>query len=329
MENKLLFEIIDEAFINGYGKEKFGANEKERQKEAEKLKNWFVNYYQSTDDINEVDINKIAADTDEFAFKIIDGIRSFPNDKYKLSLRIEQLVGTLKRDFNLDIEIPEIDNFKYKDRNERLMKILKYLHEGNKSRAEIAETFGISERTLSEDIKDLFNGYEYMGTTMQISEMERGSNTYKSLIHPIFHALHMKEIYAMTIGMKLMGKGTVFETDFNRISNQVYTQLSDVAKKIIDETALEVNLEFHEDPMHFMNTYTMWKEKYTPYTYFLKDPIKCKVEYNINDEVKEVEGVLKLKDNDEFPGKKIIINTDRNSFEMDIDNVIRIVRADE
>ncbi|MCD6435041.1 MAG: winged helix-turn-helix transcriptional regulator [Clostridiales bacterium] len=324
MQNKL-FEIIDEAFTKGKGKEKFGVNKKERQKEAEKLKKWFEHYYQSN---IEISIGEIVGNPDEFAIKIIEGIRSFPNDKYKLSLRIEQLVDYLKREFNLIIEIDEIENFKYKDRNERLMKILRYLHEGNKSRAEIAETFGISERTLSEDLKDLFNGYEFMGTTMKISEMKRGSNTYRSLIHPVFHAFHMKEIYAMTIGMKLMGKGTVFESDFNRISSQVYTQLSDVAKDMIDEAALEVDLKFYEDSMHFMNTAEIAKEMGKPYTYYLKEPIQCKVIYKVDGEVEEAVGIIKLSNNDKSLGKKIIMKTDQNTFEIDIENIIKIDRTD-
>jgi len=103
-----------------------------------------------------------------------------------------------------------LSNFKYKDRSERLLKMLKYLHSGAKKREQIAHDFGISERTLADDLKNLLDGFLFLENTMKISVLERKKNTYHSLIHPIFLALNTSEIYALTVGLKILCQDTVF-----------------------------------------------------------------------------------------------------------------------
>ncbi len=74
----------------------------------------------------------------------------------------------------------------YFEKYERMIEILKYLHEGPKTREEIATNFNISIENLNDDLKELQNGdYSFLGYKMQI-DLKRGENTYDSTIHPIF-----------------------------------------------------------------------------------------------------------------------------------------------
>ncbi len=152
----------------------------------------------------------------------------------------------------------------------RLLNILKYLHHGEKKRADIADDFGISERALANDLKELQEGFNFMGVEMKINKLERGTNTYRSMIHPIFIAMHSAEIYAMTVGLKLLSKGTVFETTLGRIADVIHKQLSGYAQEMVDGHQEEVNIHFKEDTTKFLNSGEfMLRER--PFTYFLKE----------------------------------------------------------
>ncbi|MGC7873385.1 hypothetical protein ACPUYX_17910 [Desulfosporosinus sp. SYSU MS00001] len=96
--------------------------------------------------------------------------------------RIEHLLKHLNSKYKFGLDLTFLEQLKARDGYDRLLKILQYLHSGSHTREELSKTFGISERALSDDLNTLKDGFEFMGTTMKISELERGSNTYNSLM---------------------------------------------------------------------------------------------------------------------------------------------------
>lgn len=238
--------------------------------------NFFENYYggknNARTDILIQPVQHIKNDQNNFALDILEGLKSYPNDKYTLACRLENLLQHLKRRYDLSLSDSLLANFKHKDKNERLLKILKYLHTGEKTRQDIAENFGISDRALATDLKTLQNGLEFMGSHMKIRELERKKNTYTSMIHPIFLALNTEEIYSMTVGLKLLSHGTVFQESMNRVADKIYKQLSVYATGIVENHTDGENVVFEAGDLRFMSTYALMKKSKTPFAYYLKEP---------------------------------------------------------
>ena len=117
-------------------------------------------------------IRDILADQDSFQEDVLIGIRSYFQDKYLLTSRLEKLFKHLQRNFGFSFSADFFLNLKNRDRTERLLKTLKYLHSGDKSREEIAKNFGISDRALADDLKTLLEGFDFLESSMQISELE-------------------------------------------------------------------------------------------------------------------------------------------------------------
>lgn len=98
-------------------------------------------------------------------------------------MNIESFVS---QKYQLDIE-PEdyFPVFKTLEKSERMVALLKYLQEKPRTRKEIAEHFHITERALSDDLKELQSGFTFLGYTMKI-KVDPRTNTYDSTIHPVF-----------------------------------------------------------------------------------------------------------------------------------------------
>ena len=81
---------------------------------------------------------------------------------------------------------------------ERRLEIAKYLHEPHTPK-EIQEHFDISEETQKKDLRALREGLEAFGTTIKLEELKVGRKRYyRSTVPPVFLALNLTEVYAMT-----------------------------------------------------------------------------------------------------------------------------------
>jgi len=301
------------------------------------LTTFFEKYYGGMSDDKEkttilhASIENILNDNSEFIFNIIEGVKSFNNDKCKLSERLEKLLIYLKDKYRLKFNPGIFENFKINDKNTRLLKMLKYLHAGGKTRDQIAGDFGVSERTVTDDLAVLQDGFNFLGTEMKISKLERGSNKYKSIIHPVFLAMNSAEIYSLTVGLKLLSKGTVFEDSLGRIANAVYEQLSQTSKDMIDEH-VDDTVNFRDASMKFIDSRNLGQLHNRPFTYFLKEPVLCKIFYTKDgeDSVSEAQGVLRLAE----PTKGniydvILLENEEGTIVLQKDQVIRIERLDK
>lgn len=275
-------------------------------------------------------ISNIINNPDEFTFNIIEGIKSYPGKKMYLAERLSLFLKFLKRSYDLTYNENMFDSFIISNTKERYLAILKYLHSGAKSRSEIAENFGISENTVSEDLSKLQDGFSFMGTDIKIFNLERRTNAYRSHVHPIFLALNSEEIYSLTIGLKLLSKGTVFEKSLSRISNLVYNQLSEDAKTLINNNPQKIERFSEEEPMIHMHSRFLFERNNKAFTYYLKEPIECNVTYKYNNEEVVYKGILKLAE----PSHgnmydRIIVESNKESIILDIDKIISIMSNKE
>lgn len=302
-----------------------GGGSKVREEYIKSVSHFFVNYYEGKNigrpDILEAGVEEIIKDQDRFAVGLADGVKSYPNDKYALVVRLENLLVHLQRRYGLSVSVSILENFKCRDRNERLLKILKYLHTGDKSRAQIAEAFGISERVLSDDLGSLQGGFRFMGNQMQIRQLGRGTNTYRSMIHPVFLALNSEEIYTMTVGLKLLSRGTVFAESVDRVTDKIYQQLSDYARGMVDNHVDGEKVQFDRSDMVFLSTYSLMKESDKPFPYYLKEALLCRVVYRTNGELAEITGTLHLA---ESGYDSVVVRSEDGVTEVHIDDVVKV-----
>lgn len=113
---------------------------------------------------------------------------------------------------------------------ERQLEIAKYLHEPKTNR-QIEEEFGIDERTCRNDLQELQEGIEVLGTRIQIERQRKnGEISYRSTLHPVFLPLNLTEVYAMTgyLENKLDAEDPNSEVILE-IVKRIKSQLSDYA----------------------------------------------------------------------------------------------------
>lgn len=248
-----------------------------------------TNFFKQQDSLNN-DVQLILNNLTEFLGKTADGIQSYRRDKNKLNDYIRDFLFFFSSRHHITIDIETyFPPLKFQEKSERMIEILKYLHEEPKTREEIAQHFGISERALSDDLSELQNGsYSFLGYNMKIN-LRRGDNTYDSTIHPAFLPLNLSEVYALTIGLKLTGKGTAFEDVFNYVSDCIYDQLSAYGQRRISDKAKATSIHFSDEHKKayryeedILNA-NLKQKRSQMFAYYLKSGALCEIEYDTAD----------------------------------------------
>lgn len=82
---------------------------------------------------------------------------------------------------------------------ERRVEILKLLQGKEMRTSEIAENFGVDERTIRTDMQALRDGIDILGIKIKIESKHPGKQKhyYKSTVHPILLALNLSELFAL------------------------------------------------------------------------------------------------------------------------------------
>lgn len=323
--NRHDLDVTMDQAINGA----FRHQRKKGGSEADKLRTWFENYYESdfNENILSKPLNLLIENVDYFTARMEAGLRSFPNDKSALAARLLVLLQYINDEYHYEVDLSFLQNFTWHSREERLLQILKYLHDGNNTRAEIAETFGISERALSQDLKVLQDGFDFMGCTMKIRELERGSNTYTSLIHPLFLTMRTDEIFSLTVGLKLLSRGTIFENSHSNIADIIYKQLSPYAQKIVDQHSSAHNITYTDREIHFLNSFDMMRKEQCNLPYFLKEPIPCEITYKRGSKLEQTIGTLHFVPDDEH-WQQILIRNDIEEVLIEVGDIIKLEKLE-
>lgn len=318
-----------EDIIHEYVKQLHIPAEREKNSILKMLTNFFNRHGYLNSDVQLI-LNNLT----EFLGKTADGIQSYRRDKNKLNYYIRDFLLYFGSQNHITIDIETyFPPLKFQEKSERMIEILKYLHEEPKTREQIAQHFGISERALSDDLSELQNGsYSFLGYNMKIN-LRRGDNTYDSTIHPVFLPLNLSEVYALTIGLKLTGKGTAFEDVFNYVSDCIYDQLSTYGQRRISEKAKATNVNFSDDH-HKAYRYeedilnaNLKQKRSQMFAYYLKSGALCEIEYDTAEGIRTVIGRVDLaKDNQNgfFVNRIRVTNHGQMEAEVDLDKVLTI-----
>lgn len=301
----------------------------QRRKIVKMLQSFFEDHWEI-----DGEFAKVKNQLDHFLQITQDGILSYRRDKNKLNENIRRFFIHLNEGHNLNVDLDLLfPQNKFLEKHERIIKLLKYLHEGAKTRGEISEYFGISERVLSNDLNELRNGdYSFLGYNMKIN-LIRGENTYDSTIHPVFMPLNLSEVYAMTVGLKMTGKGTIFEDVFDYIADSIYAQLSNYGKRCMSQKAEEVGIDFHDNQNKayrfeddLLNR-QLERGRKGMYAYFLKSGSPCEIEYMTEAGINKITGQIKFVNNHRthYALDKIQVScSDDMKIEIDLNNIISI-----
>lgn len=301
--------------------------------EKKRIRNMLNNFFKRLNYLDN-DINYILDNHIDFFKSIPDGISSYSRDKNKLQDCLMDFLSYFIKLYNIKIDINTyLPTINFTEKYERMIKILKYLHEGSKTQEEIAEHFDISTTSVKDDLRELQNGdYSFFDYKMQI-DLNRKTNTYDSTIHPIFLPLNLSEVYALTVGLKLIGKGTAFNDIFDYISESIYNQLSEYGQKRIFDKAKEfsinfcnaINKEYRYEPDN--PDKHLKQNRAQMIAYYLKSGSLCEIEYDSVSGIKIIIGKLSyIKSNkNNYNFKKILITSEKQEeTEIDLSKIITI-----
>ncbi|KNZ68173.1 hypothetical protein Tfer_3292 [Thermincola ferriacetica] len=271
----------------------------------------------------------ILKNLDELLKKTADGVQSYRRNKNKLNGLIRDFFNFVSKYYGVKIDVDTyFPPLNFREKTERMIEILKYLHEGPKTREEISAYFSITERTLSDYLNELQRGdYSFLGYSMKIN-LKRGENTYDSTIHPVFLPLNLSEVYALTVGLKLTGRKTVFKDIYDYIADCIYDQLSSYGKRRISEKAKEKGIFFDDNHIraYRFEEDILDSKRQKMFAYFLKSGALCKIEYDTKEGLKTVVGRVDFakEGNDYLTTKILVINDEQEKIKIDIDRIISI-----
>lgn len=264
-----------------------------------------------------------AANTPAFITKINNNIDGAPKNKALVAERVRDFLEYVNRQYRLCIPVEELKRYPFPNEHERMIEMLKFLQEGKKTREDIAEHLCQSIKNLSADLKKLQDGYSLLGHHVQIA-VKRRENTYESTIHPVILPLNLSEVYALTVGLKMLKDNNLFGATYDYLADYIYDQLSEYGKKRMGEKALGVKVGFCEGrPREYrLESEILKKGRELMFLYPLKSGCCQKVEFDSEDGVQTIIGKLtyvfngekidygkiNIKSND---GKEVVVECDR------------------
>lgn len=244
--------------INKYieDREFSSASSEDLKSEKKLLKKTFVDQSEQTSSVENTLGEILVVDFFEKINKYVriaeEKLRSYSNDKEvyrEILVRFFSFLRNHYPDENFDIGF--LEEIRFFNKIERLNEILKYTHEGNKTRDEIAGHFVISKQTLVEDINSLKFGCSILGQKVKIEDLERGTNLCRSTIHPIYLPLDLLEVFVLTTELKRLSNcsGSPYSEIMGYLAEAVYDQLSDYGKRCVNERGtVELGKFDEQDP---------------------------------------------------------------------------------
>ena len=166
------------------------------------------------------------------------------------------------------------------DRTELDVLLLKELQGGsdaslyNQSQADRGVQFGMSTNAVQARIHSLEDGKEILGHYVKIDIAGRARTAYDNTIHPVFLALNLKDAYFLTVELRKAYAGTPYEKLATSLADDIYSQLSDYAKR-----KLQPHLESAHLAYPLSESGAMIEPRMETYDaiFFLKSGMPCKL----------------------------------------------------
>ena len=123
-----------------------------------------------------------------------------------------------------------------------------------------------------------------------------------------------------------MAKETIFSNELNKISDSIYTQLSNYARNMVDKHAELDELYFEGSKNRkFINSFELMKES-RPFSYYLKGSTPCRVIVRTDGKQYELTGTIKLAPQGTDRLKRVTVTTNSEELVFNLDNIIHIYK---
>jgi len=225
--------VIDKAFSVQRQSTRLKETATDSIQDAVKLKEWLLHPRYNMDCIwpfsmYESILERIK-EPDALIAELSERLRSTQQGKPDAVRRVIRLLTYLNWKYDAGLDVSTFDFFTWDNDNDRILTMLKYVHDKSHSRQEIADALGVTLRTTNDDIAKLKNGFSFMGTEIKIDDAKKGD--FGSLVHPVFLALNTAEIFILTVGLSMLAEDTVFESKVFSLAGQIMNQLSPGTKE--------------------------------------------------------------------------------------------------
>jgi hypothetical protein len=117
---------------------------------------------------------------------------------------------------------------------ERMMYIVKFLQDSEKTMADLYDEIWVSERTLEEDLAKLRgkDPIQVLGRQLLVKDIERrdGKVLFSSTVHPLFLTLNLSQALTMLMGLKVMARKPLYSEYAKVTATAIWNQLSDYGR---------------------------------------------------------------------------------------------------
>lgn len=166
----------------------------------------------------------------------------------------------------------------------------------------------------------LEKGWTILGNKIKIycDDGPAGRISYNSTVHPLLLALNLTEVYTLTVGLKEMAKGTVYQDVAGYLADAVYSQLSDYGEKILAGTG-QNNLR-QISPRFRQERPVLEQSRGANLIYLMKQGQRCRTKYdNGSGVVNNAEGVPTVP-----PGRVRTVGILGTELQIPLDRIIMI-----
>jgi hypothetical protein len=250
----------------------------------------------------EIDIEPNSLDWNVLVDAVEDTMRQC-QDKKKSYGRLKLYFTWLNRNYDTHFMLDEIcpDRKAFESDIESQLDIIKYLQGTPKTMETLVERYWLNEKNIRPNLNALENGIEFQDQKIKIERSSDGKQQlkYKSTAHPVFLPLNLTQVYALTVGIKKISKDTQYDNILNDLSDWIYSQLSDYAKGIINESIEKWKepITFEDRKQEYNSEKEIWEENLlNRYHYYEKSSKIISVTYASEDEVHVAEGMVRVKD---------------------------------
>jgi hypothetical protein len=209
---------------------------------------------------------------------------------------------------------------------ERQLEIAKFLHESRTDK-EIEKEFDIDERTRRKDLQELEKGITVLGSTIRVKKEKKGNRSYyRATVHPIFLALNLTEVYALTVYLdRVLRKNTKKRekegkddqnADMVRdISERIKLQLSDYAFSALfkDQERPRIRNEYHNDEEY--------AKKYIQMYLMKREGMLCKLIWQGKQYIGAIRWVKELQDYRVVTDKGEVLDADLEDVDFIVDDL--------
>lgn len=188
---------------------------------------------------------------EEYRLKVADLLlellQKTTNSKEVTQQRLLRFSSYLNDKWGIPLVLDEIFKRETLNPYERLVDLLKTLHEG-KTKKELMDYYSISTKPLEKDINALIKGTKILGQNVKIRDIQREHRriAYQSSLHPVFLPLNLTEVFYLTVGLKLLAQSheSIMSRTLTYIADKIYCQLSDYAREKIKKKGMEQGVTF-------------------------------------------------------------------------------------